>query len=109
MRFAYADPPYLSGAHLYKVHHPEWHVYGTIEGHRELVDRLQREYPDGWVVSLGAVDVDAYSTILPVGKRWGRLVQIVRVVQARREPGLHVRDDRVDGGASTGKGCADRA
>ena len=46
-RFAYADPPYPGKAHLY-AGHPD---FGGEVDHRELVDRLVAEYPDGWALS----------------------------------------------------------
>jgi len=52
MRFAYADPPYFgSAARHYGVLHAEAGVYDTIEGHVMLVERLVREYRDGWTLS----------------------------------------------------------
>lgn len=49
-QFAYADPPYLGcGAKLYD--RPEW---DEIDTHRELVERLERDYPDGWAMSLSS-------------------------------------------------------
>lgn len=54
MRFAYADPPYLGVAQKRYPEHPESWVYDTLEGHRQLIDRLVSEYPDGWAYSLSA-------------------------------------------------------
>lgn len=45
MRIGYADPPYPGCAHLYKDH-PDY--AGEVD-HRELVERLERDY-DGWVL-----------------------------------------------------------
>jgi hypothetical protein len=45
VRIGYADPPYPGCAHLYKAH-PDY--AGEVD-HRELVERLQRDY-DGWVL-----------------------------------------------------------
>lgn len=44
LRIAYADPPYIGCAHLYKDH-PDYD--GEVD-HVALIDRLQSEY-DGWV------------------------------------------------------------
>ena len=58
MRFAYADPPYFGCAvKYYGHHHPEAAVYDTVEGHRALVSRLVDEFPDGWALSMGSVDL----------------------------------------------------
>lgn len=46
-RFAYADPPYPGQSYLYKDH-PDF--AGEVD-HRELVDRLLAEFPDGWALS----------------------------------------------------------
>lgn len=47
MRVAYADPPYPGQAHLYKGH-PDY--AGEVD-HAELIERLEREFPDGWALS----------------------------------------------------------
>lgn len=47
MRFAYADPPYIGMAHLYKDH-PD---YGGEVDHAALIARLVDEFPDGWALS----------------------------------------------------------
>jgi hypothetical protein len=49
MRLAYADPPYPGMADLYRGH-PD---YGGEVDHRELLQRLHREY-DGWALSTSA-------------------------------------------------------
>jgi hypothetical protein len=54
MRFAYADPPYLGVAKKRYPEHPESWVYDTVDGHRQLIDRLVGEFPDGWTYSLSA-------------------------------------------------------
>jgi hypothetical protein len=46
LRLAYADPPYPGLARRY---------YGCEEvDHRELVERLERDFPDGWALSTSA-------------------------------------------------------
>jgi hypothetical protein len=50
MRFAYADPVYLGCARLYPEH-PESHIWNDPETHRELIEQLGDEYPDGWALS----------------------------------------------------------
>lgn len=54
MKFAYADPPYLGVARKRYPEHPESWVYDTVEGHRQLIEKLVSEYPDGWGYSLSA-------------------------------------------------------
>ena len=50
-RFAYADPPYPGQARRLYGGHEDF--AGEVD-HRELVDRLVAEYPDGWAPSTGA-------------------------------------------------------
>jgi len=52
MKFAYADPPYLGCGRLYAKHHPEALIWDDPETHRQLIQRLCDEYPDGWALSL---------------------------------------------------------
>ena len=55
MRFAYSDPPYLGqGARLYGDKHPHAHLWDDPETHREHIDWLCREFPDGWALSASA-------------------------------------------------------
>lgn len=50
MKFAYADPPYIGQAKRYYSHDPKC----AEVDHKELIDRLVREYPDGWALSLSS-------------------------------------------------------
>lgn len=55
MRVAYADPPYLGCCGLYGHVHDGPVIQGCWDveiTHRRLVNWLQREYPDGWALSL---------------------------------------------------------
>lgn len=47
-RFAYADPPYPRQAKRHYGRHPDY--AGEVD-HRELVGRLEAEFPDGWALS----------------------------------------------------------
>ena len=49
MKIAYADPPYIGCAHLYKDHID----FGGEVDHAELIERLESEY-DGWVLHANA-------------------------------------------------------
>jgi hypothetical protein len=52
-RYAYADPPYLGLAAKFYGHlHPDAADYDRPETHRQLIERLCDEYPDGWAMSL---------------------------------------------------------
>lgn len=63
MRFAYADPPYLGCGKYYLRRHPDALIWDDPETHRALIARLCDEYPDGWTMSLGSVQMH---TILPM-------------------------------------------
>jgi len=63
MRFAYADPPYLGRAEYYVAHHPDALIWDRPETHQALIERLQVDYPDGWVMSLSEASL---RTILPM-------------------------------------------
>lgn len=63
LRFAYADPPYLGRAEYYRAHHADAMVWDDPASHRSLIERLQAEYPDGWVLSLSE---QSLRTILPM-------------------------------------------
>ena len=68
MRFAYADPPYIGCAKLYKDH-PQHMLYDTIHGHAMLLQRLQDEYPDGWAYSCNPGHIAAVSQYINVNHR----------------------------------------
>lgn len=63
MKFAYADPPYLGCGRLYKKHHADSMIWDDPATHRNLIDRLVSEYPDGWAMSLSSPSL---RTILPM-------------------------------------------
>jgi hypothetical protein len=48
---AYADPPYIGQA---KKHYEDHEDYAGEVDHGELVERLVRDYPDGWALSLSS-------------------------------------------------------
>jgi hypothetical protein len=63
VRIAYADPPYLGCGRLYVKHHPEALEWDHPETHRDLIERLADEFPDGWALSLSSPSL---RTILPM-------------------------------------------
>ena len=63
MKIAYADPPYLGCGKLYEKHHADALIWDDPETHRQLIDRLSDEYPDGWAYSLNSTTLH---TILPM-------------------------------------------
>lgn len=69
-RFAYADPPYLGCARrYYGDKHPEAAMYDRLETHAALVERLHREFRDGWALSLHVPSLPAILSICPPGVR----------------------------------------
>lgn len=52
MKFAYADPPYFGCCALYDhFHGDDGLCWNDLDTHGRLIDRLTREYPDGWAMS----------------------------------------------------------
>lgn len=51
MKFAYADPPYYGCCGLYDHHHPDGRCWDDLSTHMALVERLKREFQDGWAMS----------------------------------------------------------
>ncbi|MFA7282422.1 MAG: hypothetical protein WC100_20235 [Sterolibacterium sp.] len=69
MRIAYADPPYIGCAHLYR----DQDSYAGEVDHAELIGRLQSEY-DGWVLHAAATP-KSMAVLAPLvesieGARW---------------------------------------
>ncbi len=62
MKFAFADPPYLGCGKLYPEH-PEALLWDDPETHRQLIERLCRDYPDGWALSASSPSL---RTVLPM-------------------------------------------
>lgn len=69
MKFAYADPPYLGQGHLYPEHAlaGDWN---DPETHRQLIERLQDQYPDGWALSLSTPSLRILAPMMPEDIRW---------------------------------------
>jgi hypothetical protein len=61
MRVAYADPPYPGCAGIYRKH-PDY--AGEVD-HRELIERLEREFPDGWALSTSAAALPFVLALCP--------------------------------------------
>ncbi|GEC15829.1 hypothetical protein [Nitrobacter winogradskyi] len=68
MKIAYADPPYIGCAHLYRDH-PDY--AGEVD-HVRLIERLERDY-DGWILHAAATP-RSIATLAPLveqtGARW---------------------------------------
>jgi hypothetical protein len=66
-RFAYADPPYPGQSRMY-AQHPDF--AGEVD-HRELVDFLVAEFPDGWALSTSARALQPVWALCPTETRLG--------------------------------------
>ena len=68
--YAYADPPYLGqGKRLYGNLHEQASDYDNETTHRDLVNRLVDEYPDGWAMSLSTPSLPTILPMCPAGVR----------------------------------------
>ena len=67
MRFAYADPPYVGQA--------KRHYRCAEVDHRELVDRLVAEFPDGWALSCSSPSLRLLLPLCPEDVRVGAWVK----------------------------------
>jgi hypothetical protein len=65
VKFAYADPPYVGCARYYKDH-PD---YGGEVDHKDLIQRLSLEFPDGWALSCHAPSLSHLLPMCPGGVR----------------------------------------
>jgi hypothetical protein len=76
-RFGYADPPYPGCAGYY-------HEHQEVD-HRQLVARLEAEFPDGWALSTSAAALRDVLCFCPPGTRvcaWRRRVRVTRSKRA---------------------------
>lgn len=62
MKFAYADPPYIGQA---EKHYKDHKDYAGEVDHKELIDRLVSEYPDGWALSLSSTTLKEIIAMCP--------------------------------------------
>lgn len=67
MKFAYADPPYIGQAKRHYSHDPRC----AEVDHAELIERLAREFPDGWALSASAPSLARILPLCPSGFRIG--------------------------------------
>lgn len=79
-RFAYADPPYPGKADYYS----DQPTFAGEVDHRELLERLVDEYPDGWALSTSAEALQDVLRMCPRRVRvasWHRRVRRVRALR----------------------------
>jgi hypothetical protein len=68
--FCYADPPYLGVAQRYYGHlHAQASEYDKPEAHWALMDRMEREFPDGWAMSCSVPSLRELLFAAPDGVR----------------------------------------
>jgi hypothetical protein len=79
-RYAYADPPY-PGKSDYYTDQP---TYAGEVDHRELIDRLMGEYPDGWALSTSSEALARVLKLCPDVVRVASWHRRVRRVKAKR-------------------------
>lgn len=83
MRFAYADPPYVNCAHLYKAEDN----YGGEVDHKELIDRLGSDYPDGWALSCSSPSLQYLLSLCPPDVRVMAWVKPFAIFKPNVNPG----------------------
>ena len=83
MRFCYADPPYLGcGQRLYGKMHEHASEWDSSERHRQLVEQLCDEFPDGWAMSLHSPSLKTILPMCPDDCRVGAWVKPFAVFKA---------------------------
>lgn len=76
MRFAYADPPYLGcGKRYYAKHHAQAADCDKPAWHAALIERLCREYPEGWALSASTKSLRVLLPMCPEDARVGAWVK----------------------------------
>ena len=56
---------------MYAALHPEARIWDDIETHKRLVDRLEEEFADGWLMSTGGAQLSRMLRICPDDVRVG--------------------------------------
>lgn len=75
MKFAYADPPYLGCCRLYDHYHPDDRCWDDLSTHMALIERLVREFPDGWALSCTSGSLRSLLPLCPDDSRVGPWVK----------------------------------
>lgn len=69
MKVAYADPPYLGCCKLYDHYHPDGRCWDDFSTHVALIERLGRDFPEGWALSCTSGSLRRLLPICPDGAR----------------------------------------
>lgn len=75
MHFAFADPPYLGCGSLYEAEHADARIWDKPDAHRDLIEILCREYPDGWAMCASSPSLFTLLPMCPEGCRIGAWVK----------------------------------
>jgi hypothetical protein len=88
LRFAYADPPYLGCCKLYDhFHGDDGRCWDDLDTHRLLIERLCRDYPDGWAMSGTSGSLRALLPLCPPAARVGAWVKPFASFKPNVNPG----------------------
>lgn len=80
MKVAYADPPYVGMCSRYQHYHPDGLCWDDFETTRRLIERLNRDYPDGWALSCKS-DASELAQIIAWAQADGKKVRIASWVK----------------------------
>lgn len=75
MKFAYADPPYFGSGGLYSKQHKEALLWNEVKTHRDLIESLKKDFPDGWAMSLSSPSLQVILPMCPGDVRVGAWVK----------------------------------
>lgn len=86
MRFAYADPPYFGCCARYDHAHFGGGCWDEPETHRDLIERLCDEFPQGWALSLSSPSLRVLLPFCPGDIRVGAWVKPFAVFKPNVNP-----------------------
>lgn len=86
MKFAYVDPPYLGCGRLYARLHPNAADFDRLDTHAALIERVTRDHPDGWVMSLSVPSLRSILPLCPEDCRVGAWVKPFAVFKPNVNP-----------------------
>ena len=100
MRFAYADPPYIGQARKHYAADPQC----AEVDHRELIERLSVEYPDGWALSASSPSLQQILSYCPSDVRVMAWVKPFASFKPNVNPAYAWEPVIVRGGRKRGRG-----
>lgn len=89
-RLGYADPPYVGCCSLYGHFHPDGKCWDDLQTTFDLLDRLNAEFPDGWVLCMksDAAELSALIARAGPGVRVGAWVKPFASFKPNVNPGF---------------------